>query len=163
MRKGKFGLRIRIVDGRTVIFTLKYPAKTAEDLPRALKIRHEHEVKLPLKLGKAVLRGDISVWELDVPPVKILRRHFSKSDLAQVRPLGVIETKRTVVPLKKFELEIDYCRMFDQRFYEVEIETTQPKRVDKAIRDLFHDYDVPYRPLTRSKLGRFLQEWKKRQ
>jgi uncharacterized protein YjbK len=166
LRKGKFGLRIRLVDGKQFFFTLKYPAKTTgqEKLPRALKIRHEHEVRIPTRTAKLLLKGDLQVMDLDVQPIRILRRHFPKGSLEKVRYLGMIHTKRTVVPLKsKLELEIDSFGLFGKRFYELEVETSQPKKADKMIRVLFKEYKIPYLPLSRSKLGRFIQEWKKRQ
>jgi uncharacterized protein YjbK len=163
LRKSKFGLRIRVVDGKKFFFTLKYPAKMPENFPRALKIRHEHEVPLPAKTAKSLLKGDKTIMDLNVAPVRILKKHFPKGSLSRVRPLGVIQTRRTVVPIKpKFELEIDSFKMFGKRFYELEVETSQPTKIDKQIRLLFKSHRIHYQPLTRSKLGRFLQEWKRK-
>jgi len=163
LRKKKFALRVRIINGKKVYFTLKYPAKAPRNSPSALKIRVEHEEEIPLKIAKHLLKETKKILDVDAVPTRILRRNFSKNSLSKVRPLGLIETERTVVPLYSFlELEIDRCKMFNKKFYEVEVETSQPRRVDKAIRELFSVYDIPYQPLTRSKFGRFIEEWKRR-
>ena len=163
LRKRKFALRIRIVDKKLVYFTLKYPAKMPRRVPRALKVRVEHEVRIPMKVALNLLKKNKKITDVNAIPVRILQRNFSKDSLSNVHPLGRIETKRTVVPLTKtFELEIDHFQMFGNHFYEVEVETHQPKKIDKAIKELFETYDIPYLPLTRSKFGRFIEEWKRR-
>jgi uncharacterized protein YjbK len=163
LRKKKFALRIRIIDKKTCLFTLKYPAKQPVHAPRALKVRVEHEVAIPLKTGKQLLRNGKRVIDVDAEPIRILRRSFSKSALSKVRPLGLIETQRTMVKVSAWlELEIDRCKMFDQKFYEVEIETSQARRVDREVRAIFAAHGIPYHPLTRSKFSRFLEEWKSR-
>jgi uncharacterized protein YjbK len=163
LRKKRYALRIRIINNRKVLFTLKYPAKTPRSSPTALKIRIEHEVEIPLKDARQLLGQNMKILEIDAEPIRILRRKFTKEILTKVKPLGLVETDRTVVPMpKKLELEIDSCRMFNKKFYELEIETNAPKRADRQVRELLADHGIPYQPLTRSKFGRFIEEWKRR-
>jgi uncharacterized protein YjbK len=166
LRKKKYALRIRIVDGNKVLFTLKYPAKQPKAAPSALKVRVEHEVEISLALAKRLLKHSKSINDMNLEPVRILKRNFSKETLDNVAPLGLIETRRTVVPVgrngKRVELEIDRCKMFNKKFYELEVETNTPKRADRLVREFLESHDIPYLPLTRSKFGRFIEEWKRR-
>jgi uncharacterized protein YjbK len=163
LRKKRYALRIRIIDNKKVLFTLKYPAKMPRTSPTALKIRIEHEVEIPLKDAKQLLGQSMKILEIDAEPIRILKRKFAREILSRVKPLGLVQTQRTVVPMQnKLELEIDSCKMFNKKFYELEIETNAPKRADRQIRELLALYDIPCLPLTRSKFGRFIEEWKRR-
>ena len=166
LRKKKYALRIRISHNgtkETVLFTLKYPGKQPKNAPRALKVRVEHEVLINRDVAKRILNKRGRISDVDLAPMRILRRHFTKSELSKVRPLGLIQTRRTVVPLPgKLELEIDRCKVFDKKFYEVEVETSSPRRADREIKILLESHGIPYLPITRSKFARFLGEWKRR-
>lgn len=165
LRKKRYALRIRIIDGKTVYFTLKYPGKTPHKGPRSLKVRYEHEIKIPMNLAKSLLKGRKHITDVDLGPLRILRKHLGKGILSKVGPLGLIECRRTVFTLPRnpsFELEIDRCKIFNKKFYEVEVETNRPTRADKLIRELLDDVGIPYHPITRSKFGRFIEEWKRR-
>ncbi len=163
LRKKKYALRIRIIDGSKVFFTLKYPAKQPKNAPQALKVRVEHEVEIPLSLAKRLLRETKGISDVNVHPMQILKRNFTKAMLAKVRPLGLIETRRAVIPMgRSLELELDRCKMFNKKFYELEVETNQPRKVDRQIKHLLEAHGIPYQPLTRSKFGRFIEEWKRR-
>lgn len=166
LRKKKFALRIRIVNDKKVLFTLKYPGRQPKAAPSALKVRVEHEVEISLALAKRLLKQTKTVTDINVSPIRILKRSFTRALLETVGPLGLIETRRTVVPVgkngKRVELEIDRCKMFNKKFYELEVETNTPRRADRIIRELLESHDIPYLPLTRSKFGRFIEEWKRR-
>ena len=76
--------------------------------------------------------------------------------------MGSVKTSRTfVLADKNTLLEIDKFKMFKKKFYELEVETHQPSQADKVVRALFKKHGIPYRPITKSKLGRFLDLWKK--
>lgn len=163
LRKKRYALRIRIIDGNKFYFTLKYPAKQPKNGPRAFKVRVEHEVPISKALALRILKNDKHIMDLNVQPIRILKRAFPKNVLAKIKPLGRVECRRTVVPLEKWlELEIDRCKIFNKKFYEVEVETSQPQRVDRAIRVFLKEHGIPYHPISRSKFARFVQEWKKR-
>ena len=73
-----------------------------------------------------------------------------------------METVRTIVKApKKLELELDRFKMFDKKFYELEVETSKPREADKLVRVMFEKYGIPYLPITKSKLGRFIENWKR--
>jgi uncharacterized protein YjbK len=163
LRKKKFALRIRIVSGGKAYFTLKYPGKTPEKAPAWFKVRREHEVAIPAATAKQLLRKKIHILDIDLEPVRILRRSFSKKSLANIQPLGLIETRRSVVAFKRsLALEIDSCKIYNKKFYELEIETEKPNQTDRDVKTLLKKYDIPYAPISRSKFGRFIEEWKKR-
>lgn len=163
LRKKRFGLRIRILDGKKAVVTLKHPAKgPVADVP-SLKIRHEYEEEIPYKTAKLVIKGKKKLIDVDATPVRVLRSMFPKSYLTKVRPLGSVETVRTIVQApKKLELELDRFKMFNQKFYELEVETSNPRRADRTVRVLFEKHGIPYLPITKSKLGRFIENWKRK-
>ena len=162
LRKRRFGLRVRIINGKRAVMTLKRPAQVKNKGIPSLKIRHEYEEEIPYKVAKALLRGRKRLSQVDVLPIQILRDLFSDSYLDKISPLGAVKTTRTIAKIpKRLEIEIDKCRVFEQRFYELEVETMSPRAADKIIRSLFEKHGIPYQPITKSKLGRFLDEWKK--
>lgn len=163
LRKKRYALRIRVVDGKKFFFTLKYPAKQAKTGPRAFKVRVEHEVPISRTLAMKIINREQKIIDLNVLPVRILKRAFPKNILSKIGPLGMVQCRRTVVPLEKWlELEIDRCKIYNKKFYEVEVETSNPIRVDKAIRVFLKEHGIPYHPIARSKFARFVSEWKKR-
>lgn len=163
LRKKRYALRIRIVDGKHCFFTLKYPAKQPKNAPRSFKVRVEHEVPISKALANRILAKGLHITDVDVLPMRLLKKAFPKSLLSKIGPLGLVECTRTVVPLEKWlELEIDRCKIYNKKFYELEVETSQPLRVDKAVRIFLKANGIPYHPIARSKFARFVQEWKKR-
>jgi len=163
LRAKRFGLRLRLVDGIQAVVTLKHPSGALESLS-ALKIRKEYESTIPLKQAKLIVRGKIPITDLKIMPIRVLKKHFSMEQLKKLRPLGAIKTTRIFFKTPEgVEAELDRFRMFDKRFYELEVETNRPKTADKAIRKLFKQVKIPYLPNQKSKLARFLDLWKKHQ
>lgn len=162
LRKKRIGFRIRLVDQKRAVVTLKHPAKGFVPKVPSLKVRHEYEEEIPLKLAKAVLKGKKHILDVDAAPVEILKTFFSKGYLKRLKPLGSVDTIRTFVrPKRSLELELDRFKMFKQKFYELEVETTNPRLADKEVRALLQKCGIPYLPTTKSKLGRFIDEWKR--
>ncbi|MGE3759362.1 MAG: CYTH domain-containing protein [Pseudobdellovibrionaceae bacterium] len=163
LRKKKYGLRVRIVDDKKAFVTLKHPARAGKKAVRSLKVRKEYEVPVNYKTAKAIIKGKKPLMDLRNMPVRVLRSAFSKNALQRIQPLGTIRTLRTVVVANggSLELEIDKFKLFGHSYYELEVETFRPKRADQIVRWLFKENNIPYHPITKSKLGRFIEEWKK--
>jgi uncharacterized protein YjbK len=131
---------------------------------KSLKVRHEFEEAIRMQSAKAIIKGKKKVIELKAQPIKVLKKAFPRNHLDLVYPLGAVETVRTIAKLpKSIEIELDTFKMFGKRFYELEVETEKPKSADKAVRNLFRENKIPYHPITKSKLGRFLDLWKRAQ
>lgn len=163
LRKRRYGFRLRTNGGKDAKLTLKYPKQGAGRGPAGFKVRHEFEEKISLPTAQKLLKGRISLSQIDASPVRILRRHFSEDYLDRVKLLGSLKTTRTIAKLAgKFEMEIDRCEMFGKKFYELELETTAPVAGDKAVRALLEKHDIPCVPVAESKLSRFLDEWSRR-
>jgi uncharacterized protein YjbK len=166
LRKRRFGLRIRLLDKRKAVLTLKFPAKgrAGRSSVKSLKIRHEFEEPIRMQAAKAIIKGKRQVTELKILPIKVLKKAFPRNHLDFIYPLGAVETVRTIAKLpKSIEIELDRFQMFGKRFYELEVETEKPKSADKAVRNLLRENKIPYHPITKSKLGRFLELWKRSQ
>jgi uncharacterized protein YjbK len=164
LRRKKFGFRLRTNGGKDAKLTLKFPKQGANKGPRGFKVRHEFEAKIPLPAAKKLLKGRLCLSEINAEPVRILQRHFSDDYLdRKVKLLGSMKTSRTLAKLAgKFTIEIDGCEYFGKKFYELELETSRPVEADKAVRRLLAAHEIPRRPVAKSKLGRFLDEWEKR-
>lgn len=142
--------------------TLKYPSRlSTKKAPKAFKSRFEEEMLIPLKEAKEIVRGKESLLSLRSPLLKTLKKRVPLQTLARVRPLGSLTMKRSFVRWEKWVLEIDKCKTFSKRFYEVEVETSSPILADKGVRMLFKAYRIKYEPYKQSKLDRFVEEWKK--
>ncbi len=164
LRKRRIGLRIRLVNSRSALLTLKYPKPSGRVKIRALKVRAEFESRISAQAARRVLSGKLDILSLDAMPIRKLGRVFPLDRLCRLRPLGSIETRRHVLPLnRKFIMELDRSRMFGKFFYELEVETQRPAKADKAVHNLFWKFDIGYQPLRRSKLARFIEEWRRRQ
>lgn len=165
LRKQRYGLRVRIVNGKHAYITLKHPARPGKKTVRSLKVRKEYEEPIPYKTAKSVIKGKKRVADLRSIPIRILKHHISREAVQRVRPLGTIRTVRTLVRTNggSIELEIDKFKLFGHTFYELEVETFRPKRADLVVRALFRQNRITYHPITKSKLGRFLEEWKRNQ
>lgn len=162
LRKKKFGLRIRIQNGNKAFITLKEPAAFPTGKVPSLKVRHEWETEIPLKTAKAILAGKKQMADLKIKPIQILKRRFNNASLDKIAVLGSVKTLRTVVVCRnRVELEIDKFKMFNKKFYELEVETEKPAFADRTVRLLLRRHRIPYHPITKSKLGRFIEMWKK--
>lgn len=163
LRKRRIGLRIRLTGTRAVV-TLKYPKMGESEVLRALKVRQEYESVISKKTASEIIKGKKDILSLRVLPIKRLSRVYPLRQLCRLQALGSIETRRILLPLNKnFVMELDRSRMFGQYFYELEVETPRPEKADKAIHNLFWKFDVHYQPRRRSKLARFIDEWRRRQ
>jgi len=164
LRKKRIGLRVRIENEQKCTLTLKEPSKLRSKKVPKLKIRHEWECSLPHTLAKKVIKGKTPIGSLKRIPITILNHHFSESQIEKIIPLGAVKTLRTFVKADQgVLLEIDKFKMFGQKFYELEVETHDPVLADKTVRSLLKKLKIPCRPITKSKLGRFLDLWKKDQ
>lgn len=162
LRKKRIGLRVRIENAEKCTLTVKEPSKIRSIKVPKLKVRHEWETDLPFPLAKKLIKGKVLIGTLNKKPIQVLKSHFSEKDLKTITPLGSVKTSRTYVRTENnVLLEIDKFRMFEQKFYELEVETHDPVLADTVVRTLFKKHKVPYRPITKSKLGRFLDLWKK--
>lgn len=156
LRRQRFGLRIRIVDDARAILAVKYPPPAAEDSSRgAFKVRQELEAPMDLALARKVIAGDKPIGELDSPPLAKIREVFARSTVDSLHVIGDLHTERTIVPWEDgLDLELDACRTLDRVFFELEVETDDPKTTDRRIRKLLAQHDISCRPLRRSKLAR---------
>lgn len=164
LRHRKFGLRVRIIDGKRAFLTLKHPAThRSHGAPKGFKIRREEQVCIPLTVARALIRKRRKITKLGLSPVRSLRRVFPNGDLDKVSPLGSMKMERTLVPLNiGLQLEIDHFRVYRKHFYELEIETDRPMRTQKVLRSFLRPHHIPLKPLNRSKLECFLKAWEKR-
>lgn len=160
LKRQKIGLRIRISLPKKPIVTLKFPKKNRNKLS-ALKVRHEYEESISPLEAKAVLRGATNICELNVTPIRELQVKTENENLNKIIKLGSIKTERTTYHYSNgMILELDKFTFFGKTFYELEVETSQPQKADKQIRELFRGLKIQYRPEEKSKLARFLKEWK---
>lgn len=162
LRKNKIGLRVRLENGKDCTLTLKEPSKLKSKKVPSLKVRHEWESRLPLSLAKELINGKVFIGSVNKKPISILRKRIPIKQLSKIRALGAIQTVRTLVQADKDTvLEIDKYTIFQKRFYELEVETQTPEKTDRLVRHLFSKHGISCRPITKSKLGRFLDLWKK--
>lgn len=164
LRGKRFGLRIRL-KGDQATLTLKYPAKPEKNEPEAFKVRHEEEASLPLAQALDVIAGDLRILDLKAKPIATLKRSFPAKTLENLVYLGNMRLLRLKAPLENgFEVELDRFWIFDEEFFELELELSEedsPEKADKAVRMLFKSHDIKPRPLKKSKLARFLEIWEK--
>lgn len=164
LRRLRIGLRIRLINSKRAVLTLKYPKMGRPSGIRALRVRAEFESFLPAKTAKRIIDGRTDILSLKSLPIRRLARLYPLRKLCRLQVLGSIKTNRTLIPLnKKFQMELDRSRMFGKTFYELEVETLRPAKADKAVHNLFWKYDIAYHPLRRSKLARFIEGWRSRQ
>lgn len=163
LRKRKLGLRIRLENNQKGTLTLKEPAKEKPTKLTKLKVRYEWESPLSLTTAKSIIALKRPITSLNKKPIRVLKNHFSKKDLTGITLLGSIKTTRTLVYLSQgLVLEIDKYKMFNQKFYELEVESHFPEKADQGVRAFLKKHRVPCRPISQSKLGRFIDCWKKR-
>jgi uncharacterized protein YjbK len=144
------------------VLTLKFPAKGKQSAIRSLKVRKEYEEHLPFRAAQDIVAGKRDIISLARTPIRVLKGLFSSDHLENIHSLGYLETVRTIAHLPEgTELELDRFRMFGREFFELEVETETPKAADQTVRALFHVLNIPCHPISKSKLGRFLELWKK--
>ena len=164
LRRVHIGLRIRQINTRKMVLTLKYPKSGVRSEIRAFKVRSEFEAPLSVKCAQKIISGEKDILSLKCYPIRKLFRVYPIHTLCEVVPLGSIRTHRLKASLNhKFTMELDKSQMFGKTFYELEVETNRPKKADRAIHNLFWKYGITYQPVRRSKLARFIEEWRKRQ
>lgn len=165
LREKRIAFRIRLIESERAIVTLKYPpaAKPANEVIKHLRVRQEAEEDIPVKTALKIITGEKPIGTLDnTLPLQVLLEQVRPKHIEKIGLLGSLSTVRTVAPLTpELTIELDRCELFKKKFYELEIETEKPVTADKAIQKLFDEYDIPYSPTTKSKLGRFIAEWKK--
>ncbi|MBI4403281.1 MAG: CYTH domain-containing protein [Deltaproteobacteria bacterium] len=163
LHRHKLGLRLRITDNTQATITLKYPAASPEPGIRGYKVREEIECGLSLNIARTIIKKTISIIDLRSNPLLTLKAKLPQKELTDIRLLGSIQTTRTVItPAKNLTVELDRTRIFHKTFYEVEVETTTPRRTAKALVAFLKAQNIQAYPFERSKLDRFIAEWKRK-
>ena len=163
LKKNRIGLRIRIIDGRRAMLTAKFPMAPTNGGPRALKIRREYEVPIPLSRAKSLIRGTRHfLAETSLPIVK-LKSQIPIQEMALLTTLGRMNMSRAKASVEGLPLELDRWQVFGRNYYELEVETRNADRAHREVQDLLKSLGIPCRPEGTSKLARFLKEWRKRQ
>lgn len=163
LRKGRFGLRIRISNGKKAFVTFKAPAKFRASKVKSFKVRQEWETQIPLRMAKLILSRKKSILSLRIKPIQMLKKLASKVDLENIVHIGAVKTLRTVAASPdELNWEIDKFKMFKRKFYELEVETENPIETDRIVRYFLAMNHIPYIPSDKSKLGRFFDFWKKK-
>jgi uncharacterized protein YjbK len=161
LRKKRIGLRIRKQNSKSAVVTLKFPKPTTPNKISSLKVRYEFEEEIPLSVAKTILSKKRNLPSLICQPIKILKSKLSLSTLNQLESLGSLKTERILYRLPNgMILELDKSQFLGKTFFEVEVETTSPKKADTHIQSFFKEIGVHYVPEKTSKLQRFLREWK---
>ncbi|MFM8314986.1 MAG: CYTH domain-containing protein [Deltaproteobacteria bacterium] len=160
LRKLRGGLRIRTVGRQKAILTLKLPKTPPKKGPSSLKVRYEFEEEIPIKVARQIINEQHSLEDLKASPIKVLKSKISNRHLSQLHVLGSITNKRIGYRYSKdLFLELDRYCLFDQVFYELEVETDIPEETDLKIRKILKNLKIAFRPSKISKLQRFFIEW----
>ncbi len=163
LRKNRYGLRIRISNGRKAFVTFKAPAKFPSHSVRSFKVRQEWETQIPLSKAKLIVAGKVCITTLRIKPIQILKKHVKKEDLQKIFYIGAVKTLRTVAESPdELAWEIDKFKMFKKKFYELEVETENPRETDRMVRYFLAMNHISCIPSDKSKLGRFFEFWKKK-
>lgn len=161
LKKKKIGLRIRITEKKTPMLTIKFPKSHKTKNLAALKVRYEYEEPISNKDAQRVLKGGKGICDLKTKPIRILKYKVAQKSLDQLVKLGALKNHRTTYKFAHgLILELDQFTYFGKSFYELEIETSKPNQTDLKMRELFKNLKIKYRPEKKSKLARFLKEWK---
>jgi len=137
LRRNKIGLRIRFEDDGGCTLTLKEPSKLKSTKVPKLKVRHEWESPLTPQLGRELVSGTVALSTLKKKPITILRKRISLDTMNRIKNLGAIKTNRTFIRAEKNTiLEVDKYKIFQKRFYELEVETQKPEVADQVVRAL---------------------------
>ncbi len=158
----KIGLRIRTSGSNPPVLTLKFPKPSKKSLITSLKIRYEYEANLSIRETKDILAGKKRISTLSSLPLEILKTKIQPALMNRLINLGSLQTQRTLYRYSHGQaLELDQSKFFNQKFYELEVETTTPRKTDRLIKKIFTENGIKYRAEKISKLERFLKEWKK--
>jgi len=161
LRRRKIALRLRMLKHGSSLLTLKCPPphrSRSSSRNRAIHIRQEWETPFAQEKAMAVIRTPSRLKTmLPKPFFEFSKRLFPENLWTRIRPLGKMTTRRTLVYLPSFLLEVDRCEMFGRIFYELEVETKYPEKVDKQIRSLLRANDIRFFPEPRSKFSRFVK------
>lgn len=162
LKKKQIGLRIRNESSKkSSTLTVKFPKSQPSTKFSALKIRTEIEASIPKLAARQTVTNLRLITSLENEPLLALRQKVASSTLQKVSCLGALKTKRIVFRIhSKLFLELDCSSYFGKVFYELEIETKSPVKIDRWIRTLFEELKISYQPGYTSKLQRFLVTWK---
>jgi len=153
LQQKKAGLRIRIENRHDAVVTLKLPVRSTKPKD-GFKARYEHNYPIRLDLARRIIAGKIPITIL--PFTALIPYHH-----LNLQCLGTLRTLRHVKSLdRKHVLEIDKCSCFGITFFELEVETSSPQKIGRLLREKFGRLGIALRPSNRSKLARFLAEWK---
>ncbi len=153
----KVGLRLRIKNNKNALITLKTPnPKSYGDL-KALNVRNEIENKVPMDIFKDIIQSRKNILKYhSLKPVVFIKTLFP--NLVELKTFGPLYVERiTIEATKSIKLELDKCKYGQRIFYELESETSKPKRSDVYIRHLFNRLYIKYRPTKITKLQKLLK------
>jgi len=161
LRRRRISLRLRTIKHpKRAVVTLKYPPH--EELrrgPIALKVRNEFEAPIAIETASKILRRRTRICDLRIQPIRILRELLPSKDLTRIGLQGSLETVRSVLNLPFIgALELDRCKVFGTRFYELEVETQMEKITDRRLRAWLKYCGIRPLPSRMSKSARFYEE-----
>lgn len=163
LKANKFGLRIRLIDGKQAILCLKFPAKAPRGSPKGFKVRTEIEDFIPVHKALEVMFGKEKISQFNNAPMRKLREMVPADLVDYLEPLGQLETVRKKIEwINGHVLELDESLLFGKRFYELEVETNDPHGCDKAISKWFKRLGIGYSPGKKSKQARFFSACKRK-
>ena len=155
LRKKRYALRIRVSDNAKAKLTLKHPKKVKTKGPRAVKIRAEHECPIPLPKAQKIQRGRLAFDVIaGLKPVQIVTKAFKRMPLADLKPVGIVSTRRRNFKWNGMELTLDAFVINGHRFWELEVETEAPVTTDRLLQSFLHERSIPVRTDVPSKYGR---------
>ena len=150
--KHGIGIRIRVENGKYIL-TVKFPARGR----KGMHVKEEHEMSLSARTAKSFLAGRKSLSDCSAKPIRVLRKKAKALPLDELVCLGGIRNVRTQRQVGELKLELDAFTIFGKKYYEAECETEHSTRDEKALKQLWRELKIPYRPGKISKLARFLR------
>lgn len=154
LRRKKAGLRIRIENGKRAFFTLKASiSRTEAGAKEGWHERQEWENPLALSAALGVVAGKRKLSSLRSPLLKTLNKNFPDIPLASLKRLGTLETWRMPLAVDRFSGELDCWKVHGRTFYELEIETSSRTQCEAAVKKLFKDLHIPFKPRSTTKLA----------
>jgi len=152
-----YALRVRAEDRRGLV-TVKSLLSQRE----ALAVRREIEAEIDTGQARQIIRGQSSLADLTVEPIKFIRRHFPKVALHKVVQFeNQRQKKRFLLGDYEYTLEIDRTEFADGSVdYELEVELqdeSQFEVVEDRLRKIFTSLNIPFEKETRSKYARALE------
>jgi len=144
----KATLRVRMSHGAAPVLTLKLPVRQNGS------VRHAVEIETPLARGASILRKRKVKVPDEIPPEFTL--HLSELAIHHLCRVGWMRTLRQVVRLpNRVTIELDHVRLPNgSQFFEVEIEDSDSKARDKAVRTIKR-FAKSASPSLQSKFERF--------